>query len=117
MRFAANALGTIGGPGAQEALCDLLEADREECRENGDVRWPICDLVHCIAAMALARLGGDAAPSEQRIIRDLNHSFGQVGIFLAETLKRIGTPSAVQALVKDLGFRRWDSSLRADRSF
>ena len=117
IRIAANALGTIGAADAGEALCDLLETERPGWREIDNSRWPIRDLVHCVAAMALARLGAAAAAVEPRIVRNLNNSFGQVGVFLCEALKRIATPTAIRALVEDLEFRRWDASLSADRPF
>lgn len=117
IRFAANALGTIGDPQAQTVLCKLLESDREEWAEAGGFGWLVRYTVHANAAMALARLGAGAAASEAVIIRHLNHPFGQVGVFLTEALRRIGTPGAVEALVRDLNFRRWDASLHAKRAF
>ena len=79
--------------------------------------WSLGDLIHVNVAMALARLGAAAADSEADIIRHLNHPCGQVGIYLIEALRRIGAPSALDAVVRDLAIRRWDASLHDKRQF
>lgn len=117
IRFAANALGNIGDSRAQHALCDLLDTDCEAWAAPAEMGWLLRDLVHVNAAMALARLGVAASASEAHIIRHLEHPCGQVGVYLTEALRRIGTPSALDAIVRDLTFRRWDASLHAKRQF
>ena len=111
IRYATNALGSIGDPRSQIALCRLLKNDREDWGEADDWGWPVRYLVHVNAAMALARLGAKAADSEAEIASLLDHPFGQVGIFLAQALQQIGTPGAFKAVLRDLNFRRWDASL------
>ncbi|MBT5875821.1 MAG: HEAT repeat domain-containing protein, partial [Candidatus Latescibacteria bacterium] len=117
IRYAAIALGTIGDSDSQGALCDLLSVDADGWDELIDNNWPIRFLVHVNAAMALAKMGKQASDSEAALIHHLNHPCGHVGMFLTEALKRIGTTTAKEALLKDLEFRRWDSSLHEERQF
>lgn len=117
IRYAAIALGTIGDSDAQGPLCDLLAADADGWDELIDNNWPVRFLVHVNAAMALAKMGKQASDSEATLIHHLNHPCGHVGMFLTEALKRIGTSTAKEALLKDLEFRRWDSSLHEQRQF
>lgn len=117
IRFTANALGNIGDAGAQKALCHLLDTDSDAWKEPAEMGWSLGDLIHVNVAMALARLGAAAADSEADIIRHLNHPCGQVGIYLIEALRRIGAPSALDAVVRDLAIRRWDASLHDKRQF
>jgi len=117
IRFAANALGNIGDAAAQKPLCDLLSKNPPEWDVPGDFGWPVGHLVHSNAAMALARLGAAAVDSEADMIRHLYHPCGQVGAFLTEALRRIGTPTAIEAIVSDLCFRRWDASLHEKRQY
>lgn len=117
IRITANALGNIGDGRAQSALCRLLDTEHDGWSELAEMGWSLRDLVHVNAAMALARLGEKAADSEADIIRHLYHPCGQVSVYLTEALRRIGTPEALEALVQDLTFRRWDASLHAARQF
>lgn len=117
IRIAANALGNIGDGRAQKGLCDLLATSSEAWIAPAEMGWLLRDLVHVNAAMALARLGAAAADAEADIISHLNHPCGQVGVYLTEALRRIGTRTALDALVRDLTFRRWDASLHAKRQF
>lgn len=95
IRYAANALGSIGDPRSQTALCRLLKNDREDWGEADDWGWPVRYLVHVDAAMALARLGAKAADSEAEIACLLDHPFGQVG-----SSPRLCSRSGPQALLK-----------------
>ncbi|MEM7533367.1 MAG: HEAT repeat domain-containing protein [Chloroflexota bacterium] len=117
IRYAVTALGNIGDPQAQTVLCGLLNSNRDVWDEFSDGALPAQVHVHVNAAMALAKLGSKAAASEAEIIAHLHHPYGQVGYFLTEALRRIGTTSALEAVVKDLSFRRWDASLNARRQF
>ena len=117
IHFATSALGKIGDAGSQAALCNLLDRDREDWGKKVCKDWPVRHLLHANAAMALAKLGSKAADSEAQIIRHLNHPFGQTGIFVTEALRRIGTPSAIDAVVKDLDLRRWDASLNEGQQY
>ncbi|MEM7032091.1 MAG: HEAT repeat domain-containing protein [Chloroflexota bacterium] len=117
LRYTATALGNIGDPQAQTALCHLLNSNLAGWDEISDFALPASFLIHANAAMALAKLGPKATASEAAIIPHLNHPYGQVSYFLTETLRRIGTATALEAIIKDLNFRRWDASLNAKRQF
>lgn len=117
IRYAATALGNIGDPQAHTALCHLINSSREAWDELSEGALPAQIHVHANAAMALAKLGPKAAASEAEIISHLNHPYSQVGYFLTEALRRIGSASALEAVVNDLSFRRWDASLHARRQF
>ena len=69
------------------------------------------------AAMALARLGPQAAESEDTLIEALQDPFGQLGFFAVQALSRIGTEAARQAVIDDLISCRWDTSLSKTRLF
>ncbi|NQZ70610.1 MAG: hypothetical protein HRT89_21360, partial [Lentisphaeria bacterium] len=49
--------------------------------------------------------------------KHLDHPFGSVGICLTETLRRIGSKTALEALVEDLSYRRWDPEIHKKREF
>ncbi len=117
IRVAANSLGAIKKDAPVEALARLLRAQRPAWDEKKNWGWTVADAVHVTAAMALTRLGDGAAASEEALIDALQIPFGQVGFFAVQTLNRVGTESARQAVIDDLISRRWDATITAKRSY
>ena len=94
-----------------------MSADRPEWDEVKNWGWTVRNAVNVTAAMALVRLGHQAAASEGALIEALQHPFGQLGFFAVQALNRIGTESARQAVIDDLISHRWDTSLSIKRGF
>ncbi|MCJ8330632.1 MAG: phytanoyl-CoA dioxygenase family protein [Lentisphaeria bacterium] len=115
--FSINALGAIRSIKSSGKLFNILEGPRETV-QTGDVKeWPEQWFHHYTIALAMARMGKELTEFEARIIPQLDHEFGQAAIMFTETLKRIGTPTALQAIVDDLSNRRWDAVLSEKRNF
>ena len=117
IRVVANSLGTIKKDAPVERLSRLMSADRPEWDEVKNWGWTVRNAVNVTAAMALTRLGNQAAESEAALIEALQQPFGQLGFFAVQALNRIGTESARQAVIDDLIAHRWDTSLSRSRSF
>jgi hypothetical protein len=112
--YTVNALGAIQSVKSIGTLLDVLDGPFKSCVDH---QWPDEWALHCVTALAVSRLAEDAADFEDRIVGHLDHECGQVGYLMAETLRRIGTPSACTALVDNLIGHRWDASLTQKRSF
>lgn len=117
IRVAANSLGAINREAPAELLGQLMSADRPEWDEVKNWGWTVRHAVNVTAAMALARLGPQAAESEDTLIEALQDPFGQLGFFAVQALSRIGTEAARQAVIDDLISCRWDTSLSKTRLF
>lgn len=117
IRIAANSLGAIRKDAPVEALARLLSAQRPAWDEEKNWGWTVADAVHVTAAMALTRLGDEAAASEEALVEALQTPFCQVGFFAVQALTRVGTESARQAVIDDLMSRRWDAQITAKQSY
>ena len=106
-----NAIGSIGTNEMAEILCDVLDFDWGDSVFNRS-DWTENYSIHYNAAMGLARMGKKASGFEERMFKHLEHPYGQVGICLVESIKRIENPNTMLKLVEHLQTRRWDASLR-----
>ena len=68
-------------------------------------------------AVALTRLGQQAAASEEDLMALLRALFDQAGFFAAQALNRIGSVKAKQAVIENLLSQRWDSNLNKHRKY
>ena len=75
------------------------------------------DQIRINAATAFTRLGNDATSQEQLLLEKLADPNGYVSGFVAEALRRIGTPKAIEGVLEYLMTRRWDDSLNKNRNF
>ena len=80
-------------------------------------RWTAQDQIRINAAMALARLGRDAAMAEDILIQALDDPCGHVGAFAMDALRRLDSTSSKQAIMSYLAAQRWDESIREDRLY
>ncbi|MEE3259569.1 MAG: HEAT repeat domain-containing protein [Candidatus Latescibacterota bacterium] len=94
-RNAADALGVIGGddPDTAAALAPGLTDADEWVRRN--------------TALALLRLGPGASPAQTALVTALDSDNRYVSAKAAQTLKRINTPEAQEALLDHLFTARW----------
>ena len=69
------------------------------------------------AATALARLGPGAAGAEADLVGAFDDPCGQVATYAVEALRRIGTPSALEAALGLLTAERWDPSITPANGF
>ena len=117
IRVATNSLGTIQKGVPIELLAQLLSAERPAWREEKNFGWTVSNAVNVTAAMALTRLGDQAAASEEALSEALRTPFEQLGFFAVQALTRIGTDSARQTVIDDLISHRWDASITAKRMY
>ena len=117
VRLATNSLGIIGDGAPIQSLGRLLSATRPGWEEEKNWTWTVRNAVNVTAAMALARLGRQAAGAEEDLITALRDPFGQVGFFAVQALNRIGTDSARQAVIEDLIAHRWDPAITKGRPY
>jgi HEAT repeat protein len=117
VRLAINSLGTIGKGVPIESLSQLLGAVRPGWEEEKNWTWTVRNAVNVTAAMALTRLGRQAAIAEEDLIKALEDPFGQVGFFAVQALNRIGTDSARQAVIDHLIAHRWDPAITKGRPY
>ena len=102
-RNAIDALGVTGGEDIATALAPCLsDNDEWTCRNT---------------ALALLRLGPDAAPVQNSIVAALASENRYVSAKAVQTLKRLGTQSAQQALLDYLFTARWCPKTSAASSF
>ena len=102
-RNAIDALGITGGEDIATALAPCLSDDDEWTCRN--------------AALALLRLGPDAAPAQNAIVTALASENRYVSAKAAQTLERIGTQTAQQALLEYLFTARWCPKTSAASGF
>ena len=117
VRAAADALGAVGAAEAAAPLGALLHAERPGWDEVLIRGWCVRDQVRVNAATALARLGAGAAAAETDLIAALDDPCGQVTSFVLTALRRIGSPSAMDAALAMLSAQRWDPSLTSPHRF
>ncbi len=117
VRTAADALGAIGAPEAATPLGALFRVNRCGWDEEVARSWSVRDQVRVNAATALARLGRGAAAAEDHLVDALDDGCGQVATYAVEALRRIGSPSAMEAAFGLLATERWDPSLTAANKF
>ena len=80
-------------------------------------RWTAQDQIRINAAMALTRLGQDAAAAEDILTRALDDPCGHVGAFAMDALRRLDSTSSKQAIMSYLEAQRWDESIQQDRLY
>lgn len=117
VRTALDALSSIRRNVPVAEVARLLEAERPGWDEALTRDWSGRDQVRINAAMACTRLGVEAAAVEEMLISALDDPCGHVGTFAMDALKRIGSPTADQAVVDYLLAQRWDGSILSDRQF
>lgn len=117
IRVATYALGTIRTDAPLASLSQLLNANRPGWDEPKTFGWTIRNAVNVTAAITFARLGKQAAAAEASLIDALQNPCGQVGFLAGEALCRIGTETAIEAVMDDLKLRRWDSSLSVNQGY
>ena len=117
VRTAADSLGTIGGTEAAAPLGRLLRLERHGWDTPLVRGWSIRDQLRFNAATALARLGSDAADAEADLIAALDDPCGQVTTVTLAALRRLNTPSALDAAFSMLTAERWDPSLAGAHRF
>jgi hypothetical protein len=121
--FAATALGRVGNEETIPTMLNILntgydvENHKAQVDDLRNAQWPHQWIIHFNAALALVRLSKYANKYENELSAQLSNPFGQVTILLCECLNRIGTPSALRALVDFYKGRRWDDNLCATRCF
>lgn len=117
VRTAADSLGTIGSADAASALGRLLH-DQRAGWETPLVRgWSVRDQVRFNAATSLARLGSAAADAESDLVAALDDPCGQVTTVALVALRRLNTPTALDAAFSMLTAERWDPSLTGAHRF
>ena len=117
VRTAADALGAIGSPEAAAPLGTLFRLRRPGWEEEAARSWSPRDQVRVNAATALARLGPGAAAAEADLVGAFDDPCGQVATYAVEALRRIGTPSALEAALGLLTAERWDPSITPANGF
>ena len=117
VRTAADALGAIGAVEAARPLGALLHTERPGWDQHQTRGWCLRDQVRVNAATALARLGTGAAAAEADLIAALDDPCGQVTSFVLTALRRLGSPTAVDATLSMLSAQRWDPSLTGSARF
>lgn len=117
VRTAADALGAIGAAEAAAPLGMLFHKQHPAWNEKVVRNRTVCDQIRVNAATALARLGQDAAAAEADLIHALDDRCGQVATFATEALRRIGSTTAVDAMVRLLTTERWDRSITPSNGF
>ena len=117
VRTAADALGAIGAAEAAGPLGALLHVERPGWDEVQTRGWCLRDQVRVNAATALARLGTGAAAAEADLIATLDDPCGQVTSFVLPALRRLGSPTALDAALSMLSAERWDPSLTGAARF
>ena len=117
VRTAADSLGTIAAAEAAGPLGRLLHQERPGWDTPLVRGWSIRDQVRFNAATSLARLGSRAADAESDLIAALDDPCGQVTTVVLAALRRLGTPSALDAAFSMLTAERWDPSLTGTHRF
>ena len=117
VRVASDALGTIGSPAAVGALGRLLTVDRPQWHEKLRAHWCAQDQVRVSAANALARIGAAAQGAEASLIAALDDPCGQVVTSAVDALRRIGSPTALDAAFGVLEAAWWDPTLPSPPRF
>ncbi|MDE0023192.1 MAG: HEAT repeat domain-containing protein [Spirochaetaceae bacterium] len=117
VRTAADSLGTIAAAEAAGPLGRLLHQERPGWDTPLVRGWSIRDQVRFNAATSLARLGSRAAHAESDLIAALDDPCGQVTTVVLAALRRLGTPSALDAAFSMLTAERWDPSLTGTHRF
>lgn len=117
IRTMLDTLGSIRKDVPAKALSALFFEDRPEWDEEIHRWWTPRDGVRTHAAMNLARLGADAAESEDDLIRALDDPCGHAASFAMNALQRIGTQKAMAAAMDFLMSQRWDASVDGVRQF
>ncbi len=127
VRQALDAIGSVG-VGIELALDEierLLKTTNDDWQEAQVMRgWVDADQVRLNAAFALVNavtVGGldaaTAATIEGLLIDSLDDPNGYVGAIAADGLKRMKSPSAIDAAFQYLADRRWDESLSKRKPF
>ncbi len=119
VRTVADSLGIIRKNHEQfmPSLGRLLKVGRPEWQTPDLRSWTPNDQVRVNAAMAFTRLGKDAAPAEELLLEKLGDPNGHVALFVLETLRRIGTPLAMEGVMEYLMTRRWDEGIIKGRMY
>lgn len=117
IRIAASSLGTIQKTVASGKLVQLLTEKHPAWLEEKKKGWTVGDAVSVTVAVALTRLGHQAAASEEDLMALLRAPFDQAGFFAAQALNRIGSVKAKQAVIENLLSQRWDSNLNKHRKY
>lgn len=127
VRQALDAIGSIGVriEEALDAIERLLRTSNDDWQEAQVMRgWVDADQVRLNAAFALTNAvtvgafdKATGAAIERTLIDSLDDTNGYVGAIAAEGLKRIATPTAVDAAFQYLADRRWDESLSKQKPF
>ena len=120
VRTILDALGSIcqGVPPFVTDISQLLlkeEPSWEEALHSR--RWTAQDQIRINAAMALSRLGQDAADVEDILIQALDDPCGHVGAFAMGALKQLDSTRSKQSIMSYLEAQRWDESIRQDRLY
>ena len=97
------------------ALRRLLVEERKEWKEVLAREWTIQDQVRINAVMALVRTGLDAPGAEEVFLEALHDPCGYVSAYALEGLRRIGTESAIQAVLDFLQARQWDPGITKNK--
>ena len=111
VRAVADALGTIGSAEAATPLARILGSQKSQWAIEVRNGWSPGMQVRMNAANALARLGHKAVDAETALIAALDDPCGQVGSSALDALRRIGSPTALDAAFGALTAARWDPSL------
>ena len=117
VRTAADALGALGAEEAAAPLGALFRVQRPGWDAEVQRTWTACDQVRVNAATALARLGRGAAAAEADLLHALDDRCGQVATYAVEALRRIGSPTALDAMMSLLTTERWDPSITPANGF
>ena len=117
VRTAADSLGTIGAAPAAAPLGRLLHLERDGWDTPVVRGWSIRDQLRFNAATALARMGSNAADAEPDLVAALDDPCGQVTTVALAALRRLNTPSALDAAFSMLTAERWDPSLTGAHRF
>jgi HEAT repeat protein len=117
IRTTLDTLGSIRKDVPAQEIGALLSEDRPEWDEDIHRWWSPRDGVRTHAAMNLARLGPDAVPAQDDLLKALDDPCGHASSFAMNALQRIGTPEALAAAMDYLMSQRWDASVDGVRQF
>jgi HEAT repeat protein len=117
VRTILDSLGSIREGVPVEEIGKLFELTRPGWDEEIHRWWTPQDGVRTHAGMALARLGNDSTPVQDKLLTALDDPCGHTASFAMVALQRIGSPEAVQAAMDFLMSQRWDASVDGVRQF